>query len=80
MAEAGSKSYRKDALIYIESDEDSDAVFLVESGEVALRAAPGMPVFRQSLRSRFRLRSRAVHRTRVLRKFFFRIGNAARRA
>ena len=49
MAEAGSKSYRTDALIYIESDEDSDAVFVVESGEVALRAAPGMPVFRQSL-------------------------------
>lgn len=49
MAEAGSKTFRKDALIYIESDEDSDAVYVLESGEVALRAAPGMPVFRQSL-------------------------------
>jgi len=49
MAEAGSKSYRRDALIYIESEEDSDSVFVVESGEVALRPAPGMPVFRQSL-------------------------------
>jgi CRP-like cAMP-binding protein len=50
MAEAGSKTYRKDALIYIESDEDSDAVYVLESGEVTLRGAPGMPVFRQSLR------------------------------
>jgi CRP-like cAMP-binding protein len=48
--EAGSKTYRRDALIYIESDEDSDSVYVIESGEVALRAAPGMPVFRQNLR------------------------------
>ncbi|HTO22701.1 MAG TPA: cyclic nucleotide-binding domain-containing protein [Spirochaetia bacterium] len=46
---AESKSFRKDALIYIESDEESDEVFVVESGQVALRGTPGMPMFRQSL-------------------------------
>jgi len=46
---AESKSFRKDALIYIESDEESEEVFVVESGQVALRGTPGMPMFRQSL-------------------------------
>jgi len=50
MAEAGSKTYHRNALIYIESDEDSDEVFVLESGEVLLRGTPGMPMFRESLR------------------------------
>ncbi len=42
-------NYRKDALIYIESDEDSGDVFVLESGEVALTGTPGIPRFRASL-------------------------------
>lgn len=49
MAEAGSKSYKKGALIYIESDEDSGDVFVVESGEVSLTGTPGLPTFRSNL-------------------------------
>ncbi|HET6451493.1 MAG TPA: cyclic nucleotide-binding domain-containing protein [Spirochaetia bacterium] len=49
MAESGSKRYNRDAFIYIESDEDSAEVFIVESGEVVLQGTPGMPMFRQSL-------------------------------
>ena len=49
MAEAGSKSYKKGALIYIESEEDSSDVFVVETGEVALTGTPGLPTFRSSL-------------------------------
>jgi CRP-like cAMP-binding protein len=44
--EAGKKSYRKGAVLYIESEEDSDEVFVVETGEVELKGNPGMPVFR----------------------------------
>ncbi len=49
MADPGSKRFKKDALIYIESDEDSAEVFIIESGEVGLQGTPGMPMFRQSL-------------------------------
>jgi CRP-like cAMP-binding protein len=49
LSESDSKSYKKDALIYIESDEDSSEVFVVESGEVALTGTPGIPRFRASL-------------------------------
>ncbi len=49
MGESGSKSFKKDALIYIESDEDSSDVFVVETGEVALTGTPGLPTFRSSL-------------------------------
>jgi CRP/FNR family transcriptional regulator len=49
LSESDSKSYKKDALIYIESDEDSSDVFVVESGEVALTGTPGIPRFRASL-------------------------------
>ena len=49
MAESGSKRYNRDALIYIESDEESAEVFIVESGEVALQGTPGIPMFRQNL-------------------------------
>ncbi len=49
MSDPTRKTYRKDALIYIESDEDSDEVFVVESGEVALTGMPGIPRFRSSL-------------------------------
>jgi len=44
-----SKSYRKGAMIYIESDEDSSEVFVVETGEVSLTGSPGMPPFRPTL-------------------------------
>jgi CRP-like cAMP-binding protein len=50
MAESTSRTYRKDALIYIESDEESDEVFIVESGEVSLTGTPGLPRFRSTLR------------------------------
>ncbi|MGA2976878.1 MAG: cyclic nucleotide-binding domain-containing protein [Spirochaetia bacterium] len=49
MSEKGSRSYRKDALIYIESDEESDEVFVVEAGEVSLTGTPGIPRFRTAL-------------------------------
>ena len=41
--------YKKDALFYIESDEDSSEVFVIESGEVALTGTPGIPRFRSNL-------------------------------
>jgi CRP/FNR family transcriptional regulator len=49
MGESGTKNYRKDALFYIESDEESDEVYVVESGEVALSGTPGIPRFRSVL-------------------------------
>jgi CRP-like cAMP-binding protein len=49
MGESGTKSYRKDALFYIESDEESDEVYVIESGEVALSGTPGIPRFRTVL-------------------------------
>ena len=49
MGDAGTKSYRKDALFYIESDEESDEVYIVETGEVALSGTPGIPRFRSML-------------------------------
>jgi CRP-like cAMP-binding protein len=49
MAESGKKVYRKGALIYIESDEESDQVFVIESGEVDLAGSPGVPQFRSTL-------------------------------
>ena len=49
MADAGKKKYSKGALIYIESDEDSDGVFVLETGEVELTGTPGMPRFRSLL-------------------------------
>jgi CRP-like cAMP-binding protein len=49
VSESASKSYKKDALIYIESEEDSSEVFVVESGEVALTGTPGIPRFRAAL-------------------------------
>jgi CRP-like cAMP-binding protein len=49
VSDPGTKSYKKDALIYIESDEDSSEVFVVESGEVGLTGTPGIPRFRTSL-------------------------------
>jgi CRP/FNR family transcriptional regulator len=42
-------NYKKDALVYIESDEDSGDVFVLESGEIALTGTPGIPRFRASL-------------------------------
>ena len=50
MSETGRKSYRKGALIYIESDEESDNVFVVGTGEVELTGTPGLPRFRSLLR------------------------------
>jgi CRP-like cAMP-binding protein len=49
VSDSASKNYRKDALIYIESDEDSSDVFVMESGEVGLTGSPGMPLFRTTL-------------------------------
>jgi CRP-like cAMP-binding protein len=49
MAESGKKSYRKGALIYIESDEESGDVFIIEAGEVDLTGTPGIPQFRSVL-------------------------------
>jgi CRP-like cAMP-binding protein len=49
MAEAGKKKYGKGALIYIESDEESDDVCVVETGEVELTGTPGIPRFRSLL-------------------------------
>jgi len=49
MGETGKKSYRKGALIYIESDEESDNVYIVETGEVDLTGTPGLPRFRSLL-------------------------------
>jgi CRP-like cAMP-binding protein len=50
MAEKTARNYRKDALIYLESDEESDEVFIVESGEVTLTGTPGIPHFRGTLK------------------------------
>jgi CRP-like cAMP-binding protein len=47
--ESGSKSYRRGALLYIESEEDSDEVFVLKTGEVELKGSPGMPVFRGTM-------------------------------
>jgi CRP/FNR family transcriptional regulator len=49
MAETGRKTYRKGALIYIESEEESDNVFVVGTGEVELTGTPGLPRFRSLL-------------------------------
>jgi len=49
MAETGKKKYGKGALIYIESDEESDNVFVLETGEVELTGTPGLPRFRSLL-------------------------------
>ncbi len=49
MAETGKKKYGKGALIYIESDEESDDVFVLETGEVELTGTPGLPRFRSLL-------------------------------
>ncbi|MFI5369830.1 MAG: Crp/Fnr family transcriptional regulator, partial [Spirochaetia bacterium] len=49
MAETGKKKYGKGALIYIESDEESEDVFVLEAGEVELTGTPGMPRFRSLL-------------------------------
>ncbi len=49
MAEAGKKKFGKGALIYIESDEESGDVFVLETGEVELTGTPGMPRFRSLL-------------------------------
>jgi CRP-like cAMP-binding protein len=51
MSETGKKSYRKGALIYIESDEESDNVYVVGTGEVELTGTPGLPRFRSLLGS-----------------------------
>jgi CRP-like cAMP-binding protein len=50
MGEKAARNYRKDALIYIESDEESDEVFIVESGEVTLTGTPGIPHYRAVLK------------------------------
>ncbi len=49
MEETAKKTFRKGALIYIESDEDSDDVFVLEKGEVELKGTPGMPMYRSLL-------------------------------
>jgi CRP-like cAMP-binding protein len=49
MEEPRKKTFHKDALIYIESDEESDDVFILEKGEVELKGTPGMPMYRSLL-------------------------------
>jgi CRP-like cAMP-binding protein len=49
ITQGSKKSYRKEALIYIESDEESDEVFVLEAGDVELTGTPGMPRFRTVL-------------------------------
>ena len=49
MEESRKKTFHKDALIYIESEEDSDDVFILEKGEVELKGTPGMPMYRSLL-------------------------------
>ena len=49
MADAGKKKYSKGALIYIESDEECDEVFVLETGEVELTGTTGIPRFRSLL-------------------------------
>jgi CRP/FNR family transcriptional regulator len=51
LSDPGSKSFKKDSLIYIESDEDSSEVFVVETGEVGLTGTPGIPRFRTTLKT-----------------------------
>jgi CRP-like cAMP-binding protein len=50
MGESGTKFYKKGAHIYIESDEESDDVFVVSTGEVSLTGTPGIPRFRSQLK------------------------------
>jgi len=50
MNDSGTKSYKKGAHIYIESDEESDDVFVVSTGEVSLTGTPGIPRFRSHLK------------------------------
>ena len=50
MVDTGRKTFRKDARIYIESDEESRDVFVIEAGEVELTGTPGIPRFRTLLR------------------------------
>jgi CRP-like cAMP-binding protein len=49
MGESRTKTFHKGALIYIESDEDSDLVYVIETGEVSLSGTPGLPQFRSSI-------------------------------
>ena len=49
MVDTDRKTFRKDARIYIESDEESRDVFVIEAGEVDLTGTPGMPRFRSLL-------------------------------
>lgn len=51
MNEAAKKSYKKGARIYLESEEDSGEVFVIEKGEVELEGFSGLKKFRSSLRS-----------------------------
>lgn len=50
MRDSGTKSYKKGAHIYIESDEDSNDVFVLSTGEVSLTGTPGIPRFRSHLK------------------------------
>jgi CRP-like cAMP-binding protein len=49
MGDSRTKSFHKDALIYIESDEESELVYVIETGEVSLSGTPGLPRFRSTL-------------------------------
>lgn len=49
MSEATKKSYKKGARIYLEGDEDSGEVFVIEKGEVDLEGFPGVKRFRPAL-------------------------------
>ncbi len=50
MADSRKKLFKAGALIYIETDEDSDDVFILEEGEVELGGAAGIKHFRPMLK------------------------------
>lgn len=50
MTEARKKLFKAGALVYIETDEDSDKVFILEDGEVELGGNPRIKRFRHTLK------------------------------
>ncbi len=49
MSDVTKKSYKKGARIYLESEEESGEVFVIEKGDVELEGFPTLPKFRSAL-------------------------------